>query len=124
MNDSSTENSDVSDFDEACSFARQFDETTASFVLKTSESRINMTENDVSELEDDEDETNSSSDDQDQDDNDTDNEDEDSDDNDSSLDNDCAAVINEVDLNNLPERINERIFQLLGKKKLKTLLKI
>jgi hypothetical protein len=127
MNCYSTENSDNSDIDEAFSFARQFDQTDTSSVLKSdqstkeeneSENESDSSDKEHSDNDDDHVRVNNDEDSDDNDDDEDDDVDEDSDlyDSDGSLIQDQAALTNEIDLNNLPERMNERIFQLLGDK--------
>ena len=117
MNCYSTENSDNSDIDEAFSFARQFDQTDGSSVLKLDQStkEEDESESDEEHNDNDDDRVDNHEDSDDDDDDDDEDSDDDSDlyDSDGSLIQDQAAVSNEIDLNNLPERINERIFQLL-----------
>ncbi len=123
------QNSDSSDLEDEISFARQFDDQNTT--LNSDESKINSTtsdecrqeatdEDDSNILKTDEDDADSDDDDDDDDDDDhmdSDNYDSDNYDSDGSLiQNQVPPSVNEVDLNNLPERITEKIFQILGKK--------
>jgi hypothetical protein len=140
------QNSDSSDLEDEISFARQFDDQNTTLNSDESKINVSTSddcqqevtyEDDSNILNTDEDDDDSNilktdvdddsnilntqeDDDDGEDDNDdmdSDNYDSDNYDSDGSLiQNQVALSVNEVDLNNLPERITEKIFQILGKK--------